>query len=291
MEIRSSNIPFTQALTSHPSLPVHQNNPRPYFHSESSRLAASRPLQFAILVSLAITIAECFIAKTSPAPRHGLLEASRGAPPALALHVVRQTASRSFLFYLIATTSTAYQPHPSSRSLARHHTRRVSSLSHLSCLLAILLVASYSPSYSSSLTRYHTRRVSSLSHLSCLLAILLVASRLTRFRPRRRYPHRDRSPRVVLYNFPLSVPLRAALTMSRSSPIYSPRLTRHPTRQVLLAILLVKSYSLSLVVLTHHHTRRVYSPSYSSRRVLAACILIEIVLVASYCTTSHCLCL
>jgi len=115
MEIRSSNIPFTQALTSHPSLPVHQNNPRPYFHAESSRLAASRPLQFAILVSLAITIAECFVAKTSPAPRHGLSEASHGAPPALAPHVVRQTASRSFLFYLIATTSTAYQPHPSSR--------------------------------------------------------------------------------------------------------------------------------------------------------------------------------
>jgi len=116
--------------------------------------------------------------------------------------------------------------------------------------LTNLLTASYSPSYSSSLTRHPTRqvllavtrRVDSPSHSSCLLAFLLVTSR-----PRRRYPHRDRTRRVVMYNFPLSVPLRAVLTMSRSSPIYSPRLTRHPTRQVLLAV-----------------TRRVDSLSHSS---------------------------
>jgi len=118
------------------------------------------------------------------------------------------------------------------------------------------LLASYSLSYSSSLTPYHTCRVSSLSHLSCLLAILLVALRLIRYRPRRRYPHRDRTRRVVLYNFPLSLPLRAALTMSRSSPIYSPRLTRYPTR-------------------------RVYLPSYSSPLTrYCPCCRIDVVLIA-----------
>jgi len=44
--------------------------------------------------------------------------------------------------------------------------------------------------------------------------------------------------------------------MSRSSPIYSPRLTRHQTRQVLLAT--------TLVTFTRHHTRRVASYSLSS---------------------------
>ena len=168
-----------------------------------------------------------------------------------------------------------------------------------------------------------------------------MASRLTRYRPRRRYPHRHRACCVVLYN------LRAALTMSRSSPIYSPRLTRHQTRQVLLATTLVTftrhhtrrvaSYSLSSSPpvssstsylsrriaqlpavcpsassannvtkladlfatsysplnsssLARHHTRHVYSPLHSWRHVflaivLAAGIFIDIVLVASYCTT------
>jgi hypothetical protein len=58
----------------------------------------------------------------------------------------------------------------------------------------------------------------------------------------------------------VSVALRAALTMSQSSPLYSSRLPRHHTRRVFLAI------------------------------VLAAGILIDIVLVTSYCTPSHCLC-
>jgi len=102
--------------------------------------------------------------------------------------------------------------------------------------LADLFAASYSPSNSSSLARHQTRQVllaiklvtsCSPSHSSRLHATTLVASRLTRYRPRRRYPHRHRTCRVVLHNFPLSVPLRAPLTMSRSSPIYSPRLTRH----------------------------------------------------------------
>ena len=119
--------------------------------------------------------------------------------------------------------------------LTRHHTRQV--------LLAITLVV---------FTRLPSRRVASysLSHSSRLLAIILVT--LTRHHTRR----------VVLHNFPLSVPLRAALTMSRSSPIYLPRHTRHHTHQVLLAIILVKSYSPSYSSsLTRYHTRRVYSPA------------------------------
>ena len=75
------------------------------------------------------------------------------------------------------------------------------------------------------------------------------------------------------------------------SPSCSSSLTRYHTRRVsslshlscVLAILVVKSCSPS-----HSSCLLAFL---SSRRVLAAGILIEIVLVASYCTTSRCLCL
>jgi len=46
------------------------------------------------------------------------------------------------------------------------------------------------------------------------------------------HPHRHRTRRVVLYNFPLSVARRAVLTISRSKSIFSPRLIRdYPCRR------------------------------------------------------------
>ena len=43
------------------------------------------------------------------------------------------------------------------------------------------------------------------------------------------HPHRHCTHRVVLYNLPLSVPLFAALTMSRSSSIFAPHLICYRT--------------------------------------------------------------
>ena len=57
----------------------------------------------------------------------------------------------------------------------------------------------------------------STSHLTCYLPC--------RRHPPHRRPHRHRISRVVLYNFLLSVALRAAQTISRSSSIFSPPLT------------------------------------------------------------------
>jgi len=121
--------------------------------------------------------------------------------------------------------------------------------------------------------RHHTRRV--------LFATTLVASRLTRDCPCRRHPHRPRPHRprphrprphrprirrVILYNFPLCIPLES-----------------HANHVTKLAIILVTSYS----------------PPHSSHRVLLAIVLaagilidlvlidlvlIDLVFVASYCT-------
>jgi len=150
-------------------------------------------------------------------------------------HRTRHVVLHNFPLSLRAALTTSRSSPIYSPRLIRHHTRGVASYSlsssppvssSASCLLrcivqpascannvtklADLFVASYSPSYTSSLTRLHTRRVVSY----------LVSSR-------RQYPHRHRTRRVVLYNFPLSVPLRAALIMSQSSPSYSSRLTRY----------------------------------------------------------------
>jgi len=73
-----------------------------------------------------------------------------------------------------------------------------------------------------------------------LIDIVLFAPRLIRDCPCRQHPHhhpyRHCTYCIVLYNLPLSVPLRAALTMSQSSSIFRPRLIyyrtccRHPCR-------------------------------------------------------------
>jgi len=67
---------------------------------------------------------------------------------------------------------------------------------------------------------------------------------------------------------------------------YSPRPTRYRPRCVLLALLVATSYPLSsLPRLTHSHSRHILLAI-----VLAAGVLIDIVLVTVYSTTSQCLC-
>ena len=99
-------------------------------------------------------------------------------------------------------------------------------------------------SYLPCLTRAHTRRglLAIVLATGTLIDIILAASyplsfslpapsltlyspRPTRYRSRRQHPHCHPTRHLVLYNFLLSVTLRAALTMSQSSQSYSP----HPT--------------------------------------------------------------
>jgi len=98
---------------------------------------------------------------------------------------------------------------------------------------------------------------------------------------------------VVLYNFPLSVTLGAALTMSQSSPSYSSHLSRHYTRRVLLAIVLAASTLIDIVLVTVY----VHLPSPSSVTLRAALtchkarhhtrrVLLAIMLTASYSLSS-----
>ena len=96
-------------------------------------------------------------------------------------------------------------------------------------LRAALTISSSSSIFSPRLTCIHT---------AILIDIVLAASC---YHLRHRHPHRYRTRRVVLYNFPLSVPSRAALTISRSSSIFSPRLTFIHTA-ILIDIVLAASY-------------------------------------------------
>ena len=102
------------------------------------------------------------------------------------------------------------------------------------------------PSYSSCLPRHHTRR--DLLAASYSLSSSPLSPSLTSY-----------SSLFIVQLPGVSVTLRAVLTLSQSSPSYSPRLTCNHTRRILLAI------------------------------VLAAGTLIDIVLVTLYCTTSRCL--
>ena len=106
----------------------------------------------------------------------------------------------------------------------------------------IALVASYllssmlpaSSSLLSSSTLYSSRRIvqlptvshcescaNNLTKLVDLLAASYLHHRPCRRHPPHRHPHRHCTRHVVLYNFPLSVTVRAALTISRSSLIFS----------------------------------------------------------------------
>jgi len=136
-----------------------------------------------------------------------------------------------------------------------------------SYLLSSTLPASSSPPSSSTL--YSSRRIvqlptvchcqscaNNLTKLVDLLAASYLHHRPCRRHPHYCHPHRHCTRHVVLYNFPQSVTVRAALTISRSLSIFSPRLT-------------------CTIVL--------------AAGILLTAILIDIVLVTSYCTTSHCL--
>jgi len=103
------------------------------------------------------------------------------------------------------------------------------------------------PSYSSRLSRHHTRR--DLLATSYSLSSSPLAPSLTSY-----------SSLCIVQLPGVSVTLKAALSLSQSSPSYSPHLTCIHTHRILLAI------------------------------VLAAGTLIDIVLLTVYCTTSRCLC-
>jgi len=135
----------------------------------------------------------------------------------------------------------------------------------VSYLLSSTLAASSSPPSSSTL--YSSRRIVQLptvchceSFANNLMKSvdLLAASYLhhcpCRRHPPHRHPHRHCTCHVVLYNFTLSVTVRAALTISRSSSNFSQRLTCTIVR---------------------------------AAGILLTAILVDIVLLASYCTTSH----
>jgi len=197
-------------------------------------------------------------------------------PPSVALRTALTISRSSSIF---SRRLTCY--HPSRRHPHQHRTRRV--------LLAIIHAA------------------------GILIDIVLVASCS---HPRRRPPHRHPTRRVVLYNFPLSVALRTALTISRSSSIFSPRLTcyhprrrpphRHPTRRVVLynfplsialrtALTISRSSSIFSRRLTCYHPCRRHPHRHPhchrTRRVLLIIVLaagipigilfIDVVLIAS----------
>jgi len=92
------------------------------------------------------------------------------------------------------------------------------------------------PSYSSRLSRHHTRR--DLLASSYSLSSSPLAPSLTSY-----------SSLCIVQLPSVSVTLRAALTLSQSSPSYSPRLTCNHTRRVLLAIVLAAGGVLIAILL------------------------------------------
>jgi len=132
-------------------------------------------------------------------------------------------------------------------------------------------------SYSPRPTRYCPHRVllALIVTTSYSLSSLPPASSLTSY-----------SSLCILQLPGVSVTLRAALTMSQSSLSYLPCPTHYCPHCVLLALIVATSYSLSSSpCLTRSHSRHVLLAI-----VLAAGVLIDIVLVTVYSTTSQCLC-
>jgi len=115
------------------------------------------------------------------------------------------------------------------------------------------------PSYSSRLSCHHTRR--NLLTASYSLSSSLLAPSLTSYSS------------LYIVQLPcVSVTLRAALTLSQSSPSYSPRLTCNHTRRVLLAIVLATSTLIDIILTVSYPLS--FSPpapsltSYSSRCII-----------------------
>ena len=91
------------------------------------------------------------------------------------------------------------------------------------------------PSYSSCLSRHHTHH--DLLAASYLLSSSLLAPSLTSY-----------SSLCIVQLSGVSVTLRAALTLSQSSPSYSPHLTCNHTRHVLLAIVLAAGTLIDIIL-------------------------------------------
>jgi len=128
-------------------------------------------------------------------------------------------------------------------------------------------------SYSPRPTRYRPRRVllGLIVATSYSLSSSPPASSLTSY-----------SSLCILQLPGVSVTLKAALTMSQSSPSYTPRPTRYRPRRVLLALIVAASYSLSSSPrLTRSHSRRVLLAIVLAAGVLIAILLIVVVLIAS----------
>jgi len=123
-------------------------------------------------------------------------------------------------------------PHPTCRHFPNQHLTRCA-------FLATILTVSYSLSYLLRPTCPHSLRP-------------------TPYRSHHWHPHWHRTRHVVLYNLLLSVTPRAVITMSQSSPSYSPRLTCNHTHRVLLAFVLAAG-TLIDIILTASFARS-YSP-------------------------------
>jgi len=115
------------------------------------------------------------------------------------------------------------------------------------------------PSYSSRLSRHHTH--CDLLAVSYMLSFLPLAPSLTSY-----------SSQCIVQLPGISVTLRAALTLSQSSPSYSPCLTCNYTRRVLLAIVLAASTLIDIILAASYPLS--FSPlapsltSYSSRCIV-----------------------
>jgi len=115
------------------------------------------------------------------------------------------------------------------------------------------------PSYSSRLSCYHTRR--DLFAASCSLSSSPLAPSLTSY-----------SSLCIVHLPRVSVTLRAALTLSQSSPSYSLPLTCNHTRRVLLAIVLAAGTLIDIILAASYPL--LFSPpapsltSYSSRCIV-----------------------
>jgi len=135
-------------------------------------------------------------------------------------------------------------------------------------LRAALTLSQCSPSYSLRLTCNHTRRV--------LLAIVLAAGTLIDIILAASYslssspvaPSLTSYSSLCIVQLPgVSVTLRAALTLSQSSPSYLPHLTCNHTRRVLLAIVLAAATLIDIILAASYACSYCPQPTrYRSRR-------------------------
>jgi len=138
------------------------------------------------------------------------------------------------------------------------------------------------------------------SHSTILLAIIQAAANSSLPSSSTLYP----SCHIAFYNLPLSVTWRATLTISQSMLIFSPRLIRnypysrlypyHHAHQHCSHHVILYNFPLSLRELreqSHEVCQSSYRISFTiliTAGINLTTILIHIVLIVSYCTTSYC---